>query len=421
MKSIKKILLLVIYTAIVTTLLTEGIIRIYPKLLPPKVLLNFNEELRSDIAQRIGLQSKHDVIELTRDDGGPPLTVFKPFTRFTFDYEDAGSINSQTADEIGFCNIAGTYDKEKFDIITIGDSLTWCTTVRPEDSWTKKLSRRTGLSAYNLGRGGVGLYEYLQILKAYGLQKSPKVVIMGATESNDLRDAVRFYSFKGSQSPEKYSQWPPKRQCSNPICSLRRTMQEGPVGRHSYATNLFISSLRVIASKTIYAHQNTPDTNFKYTLSFTKHSIPFNKDNVDVDEIVHASKLLSGEISTDLYSQALSDFIALSKEHGFLPIVVYLPSAHTVYSQYVVFENEKLRKPLDEFSTKQRNFFKDKAEELKYIFIDTTEALKKESENYTTEDRLLYYPTNLHFTKYGHEVVADTIIRSLIEAQVFSL
>ena len=41
-----------------------------------------------------------------------------------------------------------------------------------------RIGRPTGLSVYNLGKGGIGPYEYLQIFLHFGLPKHPRIVVM---------------------------------------------------------------------------------------------------------------------------------------------------------------------------------------------------------------------------------------------------
>ena len=44
-----------------------------------------------------------------------------------------------------------------------------------------------------MGVGGIGPYEYVQVLKQFGLQRRPRIVIMNIYEGNDLRDTLRYW------------------------------------------------------------------------------------------------------------------------------------------------------------------------------------------------------------------------------------
>ena len=98
--------------------------------------------------------------------------MVKPFTTLRwFNTDERGDVFVVKVDEMGFCNVPGVYEaSSRIDVITVGDSLTWCNSVSPEETWTAQLSSLAGCSTYNLGRGGVGVYEYLQILKSFGVR-----------------------------------------------------------------------------------------------------------------------------------------------------------------------------------------------------------------------------------------------------------
>ena len=62
------------------------------------------------------------------------------------------------------------------------------------------------------------------------------------------------------------------------------------------------------------------------------------------------------------------------------------------------------------FSAGQRQYFKTESRELGYTFIDFTPALADAG---NTAGALLYVPTNLHLTAFGHRVIADALAREL--------
>ena len=153
--------------------------------------------MRLKIAVELDLPNRSDIQPVERDDGGPFLKKYHPNISVTLDFGDEGSTATIFTDDLGFCNPPDRpYGREKIDIMVIGDSLTWCTAVTPDEAWPALLADLTGKSTYNLGFPGVGLYEYLVFLRKYGLQKSPEVVVLNFTEGNDFRDALRYWRFK---------------------------------------------------------------------------------------------------------------------------------------------------------------------------------------------------------------------------------
>ena len=122
-----------------------------------------------------------------RDDGGPNLWIFKPHTDKIYDFPDGGVVRVTTSDDIGFCNASGLYDAApSIDLLTLGDSFTWCHAVHMADTWAIRLGESTGLRTYNLGKGGIGPFEYVQILKRFGIPKSPRVVVMNVYEGKEI-------------------------------------------------------------------------------------------------------------------------------------------------------------------------------------------------------------------------------------------
>ncbi len=279
MKKFFSISLKVFLSLLFTFALIEIGLRLFPSVIPIELLYRFHEVPRAEIAHRLNLPTKDDTILIERDDGGPPLRVFKPATKISYTFNDPGVVNTMVMDEAGFCNPPeNPYNLPTIDIITIGDSFTWCPTIESKDTWTSELSQLTNLSTYNLGLSGIGLYEYLQILEKFGLQKSPKIVVKNIYEGNDLRDALKF------QTRRDWTSVP-----SSPN-SMYYKLFNSPLERYSYAVNLMLASISGLQALG-YLDPPPPPSNFRYNLSFAEQNIPFNPQNVDADEIDYARML----------------------------------------------------------------------------------------------------------------------------------
>ena len=401
MKKIVTFSLKVFASIICTLLLLEFGLRLFPNVIPPRLLIHFEPALRGKIASG-RFPTFDDTVIFNRDDGGPELRLWKPFTKITHrDVNVPGDSYTVTTDEIGFCNPSGFYSHvSTIDVITIGDSYTWCNAVRPEDTWTKRFSDASGLSTYNLGKGGIGLYEYLQILKGFGLQKSPRFVILNVYEGNDLRDAIRYQQYKDYNIEQNGNS--PYSSCSQGITELT----DKPFRCYSYSFNLVVAGI-----KNTLAYISSPSTrgiDFRYRLVLRGKSIPFNLENSDLDEVVHARLLFQKAIGFNVFTEALKMFVRLAREHDFIPIVLYTPTANTVYAANVVFNDPALTSIMRLFSNSQREFFRMKGKELGYFFIDLTPSLQSVASSSNFQN-LLYYRTNLHLTKYAHEIIAKTL------------
>ena len=301
-------------------------------------------------------------VSFDRDDGGPPFSVLKPFAKVTYSFSDPGTVNVVSMDESGFCNTPKRQAQRHFDLVVVGDSSAWCTTVEPETTWTSQLAA-PGRSTYNLSKPGIGPYEYLELLRRFGLAKSPQIAVMNLYEGNDLRDALAYKDYRRDPTVS-----PP--QLESPLQTAK---------------------------------------NFRYELVFDSNTVSFNSDNGDLDEMLYAELLASDKVSLTVFSEALEAFVALSRQFDFVPILTYTPSAYTAYKSSVVFEQPELAEVMRLYSQKQRRFFRQKAAALGLAFVDFTPSLQAAAEDYTAPEKLLYFPTNRHLTRYGHAAIAKML------------
>lgn len=379
------------FSLAVFVLALEVGLRLVPGAIPDGLLADFQSEIRGAIARERGLPTNDDVQLLERTDGGPPLRLWKPHARLTRVYRDAGWVPTAEVDEIGFPNPPGLSERAAFDIVAIGDSFTFCTGVRLLETWPHQLAEITGSTVLNLGKGNIGPYEYLEILRRFGLSKKPRVVVMNLYEGNDLRDAWRYHRYREGGGRES---------------------GEGSKGvltallRRSYAVNL----LGTLA-ESIFSSVTPPEVDFRYQVALgSGEKIVINGENADLDEVATARSLASGELDFRLMKEALVEFVSLSREHGFRPIVTYSPSAYSAYEATVSFEDPALHDLMPGFSRDQRAWLERASERHGFEFLDLTPALQ---EHAARSDVTLYFPTNLHYSQAGHRAVAEILAESI--------
>ena len=387
-------------------------LRLLPNLIPLGLLVEFQPDLRLSIAQRRHLQNYSQVWTFPRDDGGPALRLFRPFTRLDFEFHDTRGWVPVQLDANGFCNPPQSYDVPEIDIMVVGDSFTWCHGLEPQAVWGRQLAVFTGMSTYIIGRGNTGPYEYLQLLKWFGLPKRPKFVVFNIYEGNDLRDSVLYHKYvKATAAGETLYADAADHKSGPPIYD---TLLNNVLGRHSYAFNFLVTGLGKTydlvkeAILPIFLDTVPAQINFRYRLNFADGSVPFNVYNRDRDEVRHAQWLRMGMISLADFTNALKQFVALSRAHGFTPIVSYSPSAYTAYADFVEFEDAALSDLMTWYSRTQREFFRSKAAELGYVFVDITPALQAAARAFQGKT-LIYYPANVHFNAAGNRVVAEVL------------
>jgi len=380
----------------ISMILVEIALRVSPKIIPPHLLIHFHPVPRKEAAMG-RFQLKEDTVLLQRDDNGPPLRLVRPGKTLQWKNMDGnGRQHSVVTDEVGFCNKRGVYQSSSaFDIVTIGDSFTWCLAVDQDQTWTSNLANNTTLSAYNLGKTGVGLYEYIQILKNYGLKKYPRYVVLAVYGGNDLRDAYKYDLYKSNTDVESLRE-------SNLLLSTVEYFAE-----KSYAVSL-VQSLFLVDFIVPPNKISRSDVDFRYKFLFQQSELSFNEENTDKDEVIFAKKLINNEIDLDLFNEALKEFVNLSEQHDFIPMVVYIPSAHIAYKKHVVFNDPEIKNIMFEFDSLQRKYFAEMANKVGYVYNDLSPALQDRVETLGM-DNLLYYKRNLHLTVLGHKEVAKGI------------
>ena len=414
---------------LIFVLLLEVALRIIPALIPERLLAEFRPELRSEIAQRRGLPTLEETVLIHRDDFGPELRIPKPFTKRNWTGREPGIVVSTQVDGMGFCNSEGhSYGEPIINLISLGDSFIWCTAIDPNDTWTGKLESLTGYSTYNLAAPDTGLSEHVQILKQFGIQKSPKFVIMSVFEGNDLKDAVTYESFVRESNDLGAVGSPPGASSNRPTslpydpCRIFQDPRQSIIGRYSYAFNILLVLAQDIcdaATKKVTPASVFPDKadnskiGFGYRIVYPELSIEFDPSSIGSDDSTYAERLRSQNVGLEIFNQPLTDFVELSEQHDFVPVVAYTPAAYTAYASNVVFDNPTLGDLMPWFSQQQRAYFKERGSVLDYVFIDLTPVLQNAAKSAVKKTDLLYFRSNRHLNQRGHTLVADFISETL--------
>ena len=384
-------------------------LRLLPQAIPLPVLLRFDPDLRSAISAQRKLARRADTFMVARDDGGPPdrMWLYRPGSTVRSPDGEDGIVPAVRADAMGFCNQdPDAYRSAHFDVFAVGDSFTWCTAVEPQDAWPARLHALAGLSTYNAGAPARGLHEYVQILERFGLEKTPDFVVLAVYEGNDLRDAYRFHTWRTDARREDGE---PGCGFSSPrICRMLAELDASWLGRHSYACNLATGSARQLAEQA-----RKREIDFRYDVTFPDGvELAFNSANGDRDELQFARWLVADELSVDLFDDALEKLVALGEAHGFVPVVVYVPSSVTTYAGMSRFEDPAIERTLERYSQILRKYFAVQAATLGYAFVDTTPAFRAASVQLPAARRL-YFRTNVHLTPTGYTIVAKEVAKRI--------
>ncbi len=382
----------------------EVALRVAPGAISPKLLILFDPGLRETLATG-DFPLKKDWREIARDDDGPPLLVPEPLSRIVSIDRPAGGAE-RTADELGFCNPPGRAVRERADVVALGDSFTWCHAVMPGQAWPAQLEDRTGLATLSLGIGGKGLYEYLQLLRAFGLAKKPRVVVMNVYGGNDLRDANYYRMHERALARQEI---PPSAEAQN----IAPWLVSSAVGRHSYAINFVVAALSRAADWSISDWEKSR-IDARYRIGLPGGDVEFNLENRDRDEVQMAERLASGAVQLDIWSDALQRFGLLAREHGFTAIVAYTPAAYAAYAGKVTYSDPSLAALLEAMDEAQRRHLAQRAAKDGYLFHDFSPDLR-DATAHEGADELLYDPVHVHLTVRGNEVIAKSLAGFLEE------
>jgi hypothetical protein len=387
-----RFLLAAAYVVFGTLLVVEVGLRLVPSAVPLKLLLHFDPDIRATIAREINLTVERDMVTVPRDDRGPNLWLYPAHYEDFFPYRDETAVKSRKMDGHGFCNPPqDASESDQLEVVSLGDSLTWCTGVAPDETFSSYLFAQTGLRGANLSRFKTGLYEYLQFLKNFGLGKNARIVILNVTGTNDLRDALRYWKARNTEvAAEKRS-----RELTGPASWLMH---------NSYVTNLLWALAERQLPKLGRRLENT-QIDYTYTLVRDGREVAFNVENADLDEVRYARMLREGEIELALVDEALETFKQLSDEHGFVPLVTFIPSAFSGYWPDVRFTDPALQELMPWFTDQHHEHLLRKTEELGLPYLDLTPALRAAAAERSFDD-LTYFPYNRHLTPEGHRVVA---------------
>ncbi len=113
----------------------------------------------------------------------------KPEKAFTYPVIRPGYPNIEytlTVDKRGFRNKT---DFEKYDVVILGDSFAEGSNVSDDQIWPALLAQKSGQTVYNLGMSAGHPQKYLETLKKFVTELSPKTVVCLLYEGNDFRDS----------------------------------------------------------------------------------------------------------------------------------------------------------------------------------------------------------------------------------------
>jgi hypothetical protein len=312
---------------------------------------------------------------------------------------------SATTDEDGF---AYSNSNGPSDVLVIGDSYMEFG-LNKEDTFARRLERNSELRVANLSVGGYGPFQYLEVLKRYGIKRKPQYALFCFFEGNDLGDLRNYLTWKKTE----HSRW----RIPNGYLQTTTTSLSGSfLQRYLVAldqTSGFLKDMVFTGAQVIFNNNsadargihpdlavlNLANKNYRVLFFYKNRSQP-------------ADEALNAEVWKELRN-ILLEFKATSAANSITPIIVYIPTAAHIYAEYSTDESGEnwLRRRQEQVAAKANTekAMSTLAKEINLELISLTPTFEASA----AEGKLLYYPFDSHWNSEGREVAAVHVAQSL--------
>ncbi len=295
-----------------------------------------------------------------------------------------------------------------WDVIAIGDSYLEDGTGEA-DTFPKRLENKLpGLTVANLGVGGYGPIQYLEVLKRYGIKKHPEYALFSFFEGNDIQDIRVYLRWRKGEAVGAYK-------------SIYDSLSSQTLFRR-YA---------VAAAQTAAYVKERAGKEIWLAVQAALATIDAGRGNgrpIHPDLAVlkmgnnYHTVLLSGVFwdtrSTDdmlkteewqVLKKILDEFRDVCAENKIIPIIVYIPTNVHIYAEYSTEQSGRnWRRMRDEQIAAQgdtESAMRHLSQELNIDLISLTPVFKLAAE----QGRLLYYPFDSHWNSDGKELAASFV------------
>jgi len=305
-------------------------------------------------------------------------------------------------DEHGF---RSNFTTPASDIVVIGDS--YIEVGHDEaDTFAKRLEHKlSSVTVANLGIGGYGPFQYLEVLKRHGVNKQPKYVLLCFYEGNDIADIREYIRWK-----EGYGDyWGTANALSGDFIQRYFTALREAV---NYIRNAVWLGAQLTLSR---IRQNGGDIHPDIAVVHIGNRL---------HKVVFSSKLnrgltrttpeeISGSDEWQELKRILIEFKNVCADNNIIPIIIYIPTASHIYAE---FTNEhsghnwlKIRDEQIAGKANVESAMVDLARELNLKLI----SLSQVYELAARDGKMLYYPFDSHWNSEGREVAAAFVAERL--------
>jgi hypothetical protein len=350
---------------LVALAICEGVLRLFPQLLPEEAQLRLSwdtEEFEPQTIDDPYLGFRY-----------PPNRVL---THRTHDF----AIDIQT-DEHGFRNPSPW--PARAQVVVVGDSFAYGYGVREQDAWSRRVEQSLAPArVINLSLPGLGPEQYYRFLQTFGVGLQPKVVLYCLFPGNDVQDANRFREWQASGASMSFAAW-----------SFLKVDGEPQAAATTFPHNLFAQSYLVLGLRS--ARKNLHSR-------FTSRTLKLRDGVIQLAPSLYEARM--SEFSPrDPGFRATIDAVRetkqLTDQIGARLLVVLFPTKEEVY-----LPGRGASFP--DMVTPVRNALKETSVDM----LDLTEGLRKQAD---TDTPPLFFEVDGHLSKRGNAVVTELILQNL--------
>ena len=284
-----------------------------------------------------------------------------------------------------------------YEIVLVGDSFL---AMGEDDASTlsERLRAVSGRATFNLSRSWYGPYQYLELLKRYGLALRPKVVLLGFYAGNDIEDIREYHRWLHEHRYYFYADHTQRPFFVRYAIALADT---GAYLRDTIAKRL-ARQTQPMAPGAIHPQLGI--------IRVGAQAVPmvFGDWNPEGS----AEQLLATAEWQALHA-LLTEFHHLCRAEGILPVLLYIPSKSQVYAEHATAHSGQRflqaaarQRPI---RTNMVAALTALAHRVELPLINLLPAFEQHAE----AGRLLYYPFDTHWSGEGIQAAADYIWQEL--------
>ena len=399
--------ILVFFSLFLVFIIAEFFLRTFNQLIPSSLIYYYpGTSVKKEIAQKRNLMSKSKV-EYIKDEFHKLKKIPLPQSSFNrpIEIEDLkDGVTELNFYKNGFCN--KKINTNKKNIIAIGDSLTWCTAVKPEHTWIKNINILISnkFEKINYGVACVGPFEYTRVLRKF-INPNTKLIIVMFAELNDVRDlhtTNRIYNGKNNV----------KKKYEGKIYKLLVNY----IGK-SHLINYLWASSKSIGLNIILKKFDKYD--YKYFRKINDEIIAYNINNNDLSDIETAEFIISNKNNDyvhNLWKKNMIDMNRIAKQNNSKILFLYSPIAAIAFGNQTIFNDKRIGAKIKTASNIQQKLFKEICDKNRFYCLNLT---KYYVEYNKFNIKPSHFRGNLHLTPDGHAIVSDALSEFINKYELF--